>query len=49
MEESTICIYIPLFWYAKSEYLAEIGDYRNAFICLKKTEEMKEIDDTDER
>jgi hypothetical protein len=47
MEEKAICTYFPLFWYSKSEYLADIGDYRNAFLCLKEAEERKPIDETD--
>lgn len=43
MEEKSICIYFPLFWYTKSEYFAEIGDYRNAFLCLKEAESRKSI------
>lgn len=48
MEEKAICIYFPLFWYSKSEYLAEIGDYRNAFFCLKESEGRKDIEENDE-
>jgi hypothetical protein len=48
MEEKSICIYFPHFWYAKSEYLAELGDYRNAFLCLREVEERKFIEDGDE-
>lgn len=47
MEEKAICIYFPLFWYTKSEYLADVADYRNAFLCLKEADERKTIAEND--
>jgi hypothetical protein len=38
MEEKSLCIFLTNFWVAKSEYLAEIADYRNAFSCLEFAE-----------
>lgn len=36
MEEKSICIYLANYWCSRSNLFAEMGDFRDAIVCLKE-------------
>lgn len=38
MEEKSICLFLGNYWINKAETLAEMGECKNAFLCIQEAQ-----------
>jgi hypothetical protein len=43
MEEKSICIYLANYWTNRAFAFADIGDFRDALLCLKEAQSRNHI------
>ena len=44
MEDKAICLHLPQFWLSYSETYAEMGHFKNAYLCLKEALSRRDTD-----